>query len=47
MAVRLPGAPDLESFWRLLAEGREGIRDFADDELDPSIAAGERSDPSY
>lgn len=33
MSGRFPAAPDIESFWRLLCEGREGIRDFDDAEL--------------
>lgn len=42
MACRYPGAPDVEAFWRLLLEGREGIRrlDAADlkaDGLDPAV----------
>ncbi|MFO1407133.1 MAG: amino acid adenylation domain-containing protein [Steroidobacteraceae bacterium] len=47
MACRMPGAPDLESFWRLLDEGREGIRYFTAEELDASIPADLRTDPSY
>src|SRR4051812_4214007 len=27
LACRFPGAPDLESYWRLLREGRDAIRD--------------------
>ncbi|GCE50447.1 type I polyketide synthase [Thermosporothrix hazakensis] len=37
MACRFPGAPDVEAFWRLLCEGREGITFFTDEEL---LAAG-------
>ncbi|GAB6040374.1 type I polyketide synthase [Endothiovibrio diazotrophicus] len=37
MAVRLPGARDLEAFWSLLKEGREAIKFFTAEEL---IAAG-------
>lgn len=33
MAGRFPGADDLEQFWRMLAEGRSGIRSVSDDEL--------------
>ena len=33
MACRFPGAPDLDAFWRLLIEGREGIRHFSDEDL--------------
>ncbi|HEX6747469.1 MAG TPA: beta-ketoacyl synthase N-terminal-like domain-containing protein [Longimicrobium sp.] len=37
MAGRFPGAESLDELWSLVAEGREGIRDFSDDEL---LAAG-------
>ncbi|GHG84801.1 type I polyketide synthase [Comamonas sp. JC664] len=33
MAVRVPGAEDVETFWRNLREGVESIRHFTDDEL--------------
>jgi phthiocerol/phenolphthiocerol synthesis type-I polyketide synthase E len=33
MAGRFPGAPDVESFWAALAQGREGISHLSDDEL--------------
>jgi amino acid adenylation domain-containing protein len=47
MAARLPGAADVEEFWRNLLDGRDSIRHFAVDELDTSIAASLRSDPNY
>ncbi len=28
MSCRFPGAPDLESFWQVMAEGRETVRDY-------------------
>ena len=37
MAVRFPGAPTLDDFWRNLVEGRESIREFTRSEL---LAAG-------
>lgn len=43
MAVRAPGANDLASFWSMLCEGREGIRRFAPDELDPEVPQPLRS----
>ncbi len=33
MACRLPGAPDLEAFWRLLREGRDARRELSDEHL--------------
>ncbi len=47
MAGRFPGAPDVESFWRLLDEGRDSIRFFKPEELDASIPADLRADPAY
>ena len=47
MAGRFPGAPDVEAFWENLCAGRETIRVFAPQELDPSIPAALRSDPAY
>jgi acyl transferase domain-containing protein len=48
MAGRFPGAPDIESFWRNLREGRESIRSFSREELE---RAGEEAarldDPQY
>ncbi|MDQ2106594.1 beta-ketoacyl synthase N-terminal-like domain-containing protein, partial [Azospirillum isscasi] len=41
MACRYPGAPDLDSFWRLLLEGREGIA-----RLDAAALAAEGLDPA-
>ena len=47
MAGRFPGAGDVEAFWANLCAGRESIRRFGPDELDPSICAATSSDPSY
>ena len=33
MSARFPGAPDIEAFWKLLCEGREGVQFFTDEEL--------------
>ena len=33
MAGRFPGAPDIESYWQLLCDGREGITHFDSDAL--------------
>jgi phthiocerol/phenolphthiocerol synthesis type-I polyketide synthase E len=33
MSCRLPGAPSVEDFWRVLREGTECIRSFSDEEL--------------
>ncbi|HEX2685662.1 MAG TPA: amino acid adenylation domain-containing protein, partial [Kofleriaceae bacterium] len=47
MAGRFPGAGDVEAFWANLCAGKESIRWFRPDELDPSIPAAHRADPSY
>lgn len=47
MAGRFPGANNIEEFWQLLAEGREGISFFGDDELDASIASSSKNNPAY
>ncbi|WP_405606512.1 SDR family NAD(P)-dependent oxidoreductase [Streptomyces sp. NBC_00076] len=33
MAGRFPGAPDLDAYWRMVAEGRPAVRDLSDAEL--------------
>lgn len=47
MAGRFPGAPDVETFWQNLCEGRDSISRFEQEELDPSIPAEERTHPDY
>jgi amino acid adenylation domain-containing protein len=47
MAGRFPGAGSVEAFWDNLCAGVESITFFDDADLDPSIAAEERSDPAY
>jgi len=48
MACRLPGAADLDALWRLLDEGREGVRDLTEsDLLANGIPAGLLRDPAY
>ncbi|MEU5165861.1 SDR family NAD(P)-dependent oxidoreductase [Streptomyces mutomycini] len=48
MAGRFPGADDLDSFWRLLSEGREGITRFSREELaEAGVPARLLDDPEY
>ncbi|WP_213947641.1 polyketide synthase [Luteibacter sp. dw_328] len=47
MAGRFPGAPDVETFWDNLCNGRESIRFFAPEELDPAVSQADRDDPDY
>ncbi|MGQ5640569.1 MULTISPECIES: amino acid adenylation domain-containing protein [unclassified Streptomyces] len=48
MACRLPGAPDLDTFWHNLRAGIESITHFTDDELRETGATDEElADPGY
>ena len=48
MAGRFPGARTTDELWRNLAEGREGIARFGDDELAAAgVPAALRADPDY
>ena len=47
MAGRFPGARDVETLWRNLCDGLEGIRFFRPDEIDPGVRAELRNDPDY
>jgi hypothetical protein len=41
MAGRFPGAPDVDTFWQAMVEGRELISHFTEDELDLPQAPGQ------
>ncbi|HTQ27536.1 MAG TPA: amino acid adenylation domain-containing protein [Puia sp.] len=47
MAGRFPGANTLDELWNLLCEGKEAIRFFSKEELDPNIPDREKNDPDY
>ncbi|AXB42531.1 type I polyketide synthase [Amycolatopsis albispora] len=48
LSARFPGAADTEEYWRLLTEGREGIRHFTTDELAAAGVSAERlADPAF
>ncbi len=47
MALRVPDAPDLITFWQNLLAGRESIRDLSPAELDDDFDAATRASPSY
>ena len=47
MAARLPGARSVDEYWDNLCAGREGIRFFSPEEIDPSIPPEVRTDPRY
>ncbi|GAB3807197.1 hypothetical protein GCM10028819_43600 [Spirosoma humi] len=47
MAGRFPGATTIGELWDVLRAGRETIRFFSDQELDPSIPKKLKSDPDY
>ncbi len=47
MALRGPGAPDLDAFWDNLLAGRDGIGRFAPDEIDPDVPEAIRQHPNF
>jgi amino acid adenylation domain-containing protein len=48
MACRYPGSPDLESFWLMLAQGREGVSRFSDQELiDAGVSPEDLARPGF
>ncbi|WP_052260662.1 type I polyketide synthase [Photobacterium gaetbulicola] len=48
MAGKFPGAEDIEQYWQLLAEGKEAITFFKDEELDSlSVDPSMVKDPNY
>ncbi|MEP6611271.1 MAG: beta-ketoacyl synthase N-terminal-like domain-containing protein, partial [Mucilaginibacter sp.] len=47
MVGRFPGAKNIEEFWDLLVEGREGTSFFTADEIDASIPSSIKNDPAY
>ncbi len=47
MAIRVPDAADLTTFWQNLLAGRESIRDLSPDELDDDFDAATRASASY
>lgn len=47
MAGRFPGANTITELWGLLRQGRESVRFFQDDELDPAVSALLKADPLY
>jgi acyl transferase domain-containing protein/acyl carrier protein len=48
MACRLPGAPSVDAFWRMLREGREGVTHFTTEEmLAAGVTRAELADPAY
>jgi amino acid adenylation domain-containing protein len=48
MSCRVPGAENIAAFWQQIAEGREGLRDFSDEELlAAGVSAADLADASY
>lgn len=47
MSARMPGAANLNEFWNNLVEGKESIRFFTSEELDPTLDASETSALNY
>lgn len=47
MSGRFPGANDVDNLWANLLAGVDGITDFRDEDLDPSVSDALRNDPCY
>lgn len=47
MAVRTPGAADLEAFWKMLLDGRDCISHFEASEIDPLVPEALRGHPHF
>ena len=47
MAGRFPGAASIDELWQNLIAGKDGIRHFRPEELDPSLPASLTGDPDY
>jgi len=47
MAGRFPGADNIDELWNILQQGRETIRFFSSQELDPSLPRSLVTDPDY
>ena len=47
MAVKLPGAKDVDQFWQNLCEGKETVRFFDESELAPSLPRELVKNPNY
>ena len=47
MAVRVDDAHDLDTFWQNLLDGKEAIRRFRPEEVDPSVPESLRNQPNF
>jgi len=47
MAGEFPGADNIEQYWDMIINNKEGIRFFSDDELDSIVGEQEKRDPNY
>ncbi len=47
VAGRFPGAHDVDAFWSMLLEARDGITHFSAEQLDPSVPGALRDDADY
>ncbi|MEX2594096.1 MAG: amino acid adenylation domain-containing protein [Anditalea sp.] len=47
MSVRFPGANTIGELWEVLKNGKETLRFFREDELDPAVPHSLRTDPLY
>ncbi|GAB4409859.1 MAG: hypothetical protein OHK0056_12280 [Bacteriovoracaceae bacterium] len=47
MACKFPGASNLEEFWKMLVEGKEGLQTFSNDELSVTVSEELKKNPNY
>jgi amino acid adenylation domain-containing protein len=48
IACRVPGAGNKNAFWEMVKEGREGVRDLTDSEMEAAgVSAAERAHPDH
>ncbi len=47
MAGKFPGAPDIDSLWEILKQGKETIKFFSKEEIDNSIPSQIKNDSEY
>lgn len=47
MACKFPGASNLEEYWKMLVEGKEGLQTFSNDELSVTVSEELKKNPNY
>lgn len=47
MACKFPGASNLEEYWKMLVEGKDGLQTFSNDELSVTVSEELKNNPNY